>query len=812
MEANYAARVRDAINSKDKSPEAFARFMAAIAADPENLTSRIGDLIHDILQEVSSPIPPARTSMREFVGLLHPGDVALGHIPSFLQNSNNILAVMNTFGRTPPIQLFPAKELSGLQTYLRGQGVKNILLDSQFGNIFTKGFGEGFTYIDATVSQIDGASKIGAKVLGEIGIRYQQRYEEFVLPHFYSGVMHRIRTGSVASVAAAGNSVDIAYDGPAGKANATITCKSGISVNAICNAVGLDAPRGTGEEGTPIHITANAGAYGKNHIVFVKTLTDWSQLAYCYYLNNVVGESTVFITNDEFCLCLAAILGLPFVLRTPSTKATNIELYSFSNSPIEAEEAARIQANIRQGVTAEQRDALLRHIADALPPENSENILTECLKRELEALANSVQGFLDGIRDDIDLRQVRFLANTTLFEYVRTTIDDRLYKLYMKFSKFRIHISHCYSNINTDFDRKIELFKNIVASLLSDKTVYPDAIKDAIYAKIVVLFTFRSVVATSIGSQRYSGPQLAMGALGITNLGRRDLFVPTILQALSRLQEIAGEEAVVSSGKKRGREQEGGNEEEEEYVILHTITADEQREIADIQAIHASNAVRNENKLSVHVDAIDKYFNETIATIHSLADYGACVVRLLELMDADAYETNLGDEWEIAVENCRRLLDGFMNGAVPATVFKSQLDYYTNAGVTGPIFYSVQRNEHLRKLYMIALNTDTTAVPTGYYGGRGDTRLMKMYGITDSHYRQIVPQGVTTVRGPGIGPGARVVGFGPRPESGPVPEYVMATTGQRARGGARTRKYKKKYTRKAKRNIKRTRRAKRRNH
>lgn len=810
MEANYAARVRDASSPKDKSPEAFARFMAAIAADPENLTSRIGDLIHDILQEVSSPIPPARTSMREFVGLLHPGDAALGHIPSFLQNSNNILAVMNTFGRTPPIQLFPAKELSGLQAYLRGQGVKNILLDSQFGNIFTKGFGEGFTYIDATVSQIDGASKIGAKVLGEIGIRYQQRYDEFVLPHFYSGVMHRIRTGSAATT----NTVDIAYDGPAGKANATIACKSGISVNAICNAVGLDAPRGTGEEGTPIQITANAGAYGKNHIVFVKTLTDWSQLAYCYYLNNM-GESTVFITNDEFCLCLAAILGLPFVLRTPSTKATNIELYSFSNSPIEAEEAARIQANIRQGVTPEQRDALLRHIAEALPAENGENILTECLKLELEALAKSVRTFLDGIKEDIDLHQFRFLATTSLFEYVRTTIDDRLYKLYMKFSKFRIHISHCYSNINTDFDRKIELFKNILSSLVSDTAVYPDAIKAAIYTKLVGLFTFRSVVATSIGSQRYSGPQLAMGALGATTLGRRDLFVPTILQALARLQEIAGEEAqIVSPGKKRGRgEQEGGSE--EEYVILHTITADEQREIAGIQAILVANAANaslaslNENKLSVNVDAIDKYFHETIANIHSLADYGACVLRLLELMDADAYETNLGDEWEIAVENCRRLLDGFMNGSVPADVFKLQLDYYTNAGVTGPIFYSVQRNENLRKLYMIALNADTTAtVPTGYYGGLGDTRLMKMYGLTDTHYRRIVRPAVQTVRGPGIGPGARVVGFGT--EAVPVPEYVMATTGNRSRGGARTRKHKKKYTRKAKR-TKRTRRAKRRN-
>ena len=775
MDANYAARVRNAIKPKDKSPEAFTRFMAAIATDPENLTSRIGDLIHDILQEVSSPMkgpsPPRPISMRDFVGILHPGDAALGHIPSFLQNSNNILAVMNTFGRTPPIQLFPAKDLTGLQAYLHGRGVKNILLDSQFGNIFTKGFGAGFTYIDATVSQIDGASKIGAKVLGELGIRYQQRYDEFVLPHFYSGVMHRIRTGAT-------NTVDIAYDGPAGRANGSIACKSGISVNAICNAVGLDAPRGTGEESTPIQITTSGGAYVKNHVVFVKTLTDWSQLAYCYYLNNVVGESTVFITNDEFCLCLAAILGLPFVLRTPSTKATNIELYSFSNTPIEAEEAARINANIRQGITPEQRDALLRYIAEAVPAEDGENILSECLTRELTSLANSVRKFIDGFppRGEVDLHQFRFLANTSLFEYVRTTIDDSLYKLYLKFSKFRIHISHCYSNINTDFDRKIELFKNIIYSLLSDTTVYPDAVKSAIFAKIVSLFTFRSVIATSIGSQRYSGPQLAMGALGATNLGRRDLLVPTILQALASLQEIAGEEAqLVSPGKKRRRgEQEGGSE--EEFVILQKIAADS----AASQTILASDASLAENKLSVNVDAIDKYFNETISNIHSLADYGAFVLRLLELMDADAYETNLGDEWEIAVENFRTLLNGFMNGSVPADVFKSQVDYYTNAGVTGPIFYSVQRNENLRKLYMIALNADTTTtLPTDYYGGLGDARLMKMYGIKLPQFQQI--------RGPGPGPGP-----------GPKTQYVMATTGKYTRGGARTRKHKKR-TRKAKR-------------
>lgn len=349
LEAPLQAIVRDAHTvapSADSEPAPVSGTYAAIETQVRNVQrwrdalrrfgisddiaiARGGDLIHDIAKAAASRMPtglpaPASASMIDFLTTYDPvPGTSAPTLHSFIPSVPAIQQAMRNFrlyGIAPELYARTKVGLKSLTDKLLASGVETIVLDAQFGNLFKDGFGRGMTLLMSAASEIDGASKVGQASVLQYGVSYMTDATTFSFPDFLRDTLHTISKDST------GNHVTVTDGGR----SVTISCTSGISVNAICNLVGLSPPRGSGNEGVAVTIDAGGTlkAYVNHKIVLVKTMTDWAQLVYAYLLI-MAGRLCVLITNDYFLLALAAALGLAHVIRTPFAGCETIEYYQF---------------------------------------------------------------------------------------------------------------------------------------------------------------------------------------------------------------------------------------------------------------------------------------------------------------------------------------------------------------------------------------------------------------------------------------------------------------------------------------------------
>jgi hypothetical protein len=693
---------------------AFVAAMQAVGNDSDVMVARAGDLYHDIEDEISRPIGPVvaeRISMEGYVGTTDGGDVAAPALATFKTNIRNIIPKFDTFGRTRAIAICPKGDLTPLNQIMRGPlGIRAIMLDACFGNPFSKNLTTGLNYIDATVSQIDGASKISEASLRGFIAAYNEHYKPFRVPHFYYNSNHIVTT-ELNIEDYRENRVTVTMP-PA--TTATIMCEGGFSVNAISRVTGLTPPRGVGGVSSPIEIEAAGGEYAYNHIVFIKTLTDWGQLVYCF-LMNMIGINTAFITNDEYCLCLAAILRLPCVIRTPSTSSPIVELYSFSPIDLIPAERAAIEANLRIGVP--DGAALLAMIPAAAGPDN---ILRTCLINELAALRMDVEGLIASFPPILDGRAIapariannRFLSTTSPTNYIRGFIIEKLEKIKISFKSLGFNLTSAYAKLKSsgDIESIIGKFSNFLASI-------PGGLNTVNNIKLCLrLYSYTDIIGTTIGVERISGKQRIINAISAYLDGRYSIdigelpaysitshtLINNVLDGVIRVlnpeeaavggagagaeRPIVGKsgrgEATFGAISTRSSKQRGGGEEQtsidnEPMYYLHPFTiADNTNIDAVIKRSNEYTGKKESYKHSLNIRAVKKHI-ETLSTVTSIAEFATFIQQFLYLTQEDAYESNYSYEtFSIDIEY---LIEGYKLGIINDAVLTEQLEWYVYA-------------------------------------------------------------------------------------------------------------------------------------
>jgi hypothetical protein len=448
----------------------------------DTMIAKGGDLVHDIGAGVQTKINGV--SMIDFIGVNASADI-VARVNEYVSRMPQIMRDFNTFRRDqfPPRIIFKNRDnLQGLTADLRANGVNYIIYDAAFGNIFKEGFGSGLTYIKSAASEVDGASKIGDDGLRAAGIIPREEYTSFSFPYFYGpNITHTLSIDrGIRRIA-----VSITQPGGAPVQTANIMCSKGISVNAICKLVGIEPPRGSGTAGSPITLVNNTIApYSDNHIVFIKTMTDWAQLVYALLLT-AMGLQCVFITNDEYCLALGAALGLPYMLRTPYAGCDYVELYEFDPTAanISPAEIATIRGILSAPIAADSRIPILinrfNKSRDRAIECMSRNNVPEIIRRmfyqdyntagrELHIIYSQFNsGVVDALSDD-QIRLFRSLLTLSRDHYIDNEVSLRLARIYTKYVSFGVSLyTELHTNIATDTDT-ISRVVNIIRGFIGD--------------------------------------------------------------------------------------------------------------------------------------------------------------------------------------------------------------------------------------------------------------------------------------------------------------------------------------------------------
>ena len=420
--------------------------------------ARGGDLIHDIgaaaIQPISNSPAAGNTSMIDFISAIMPGYAAtltgyIRSIPAILRDFNQFR--LNSISST---QIrYERAALEAFTAQLLAQGVNHVCLDAQFGNLFSSGFGSGMTYIASTASEIDGASKVGSAKLQRAGLTFATDTTPFVFPDFYTGVAHKLeRTGDL-------NTVEIAV----GANNIKVSCPSGFSVNSLCQLLKIAPPRGTGEPGKPITIVSGTAiANHLHHIMMVKPMTDWAQIVYVFLLN-MLGVRTVFITNDQYCLALAAAIGLPYIIRTPYAGSYTIEFYMCDPNfaPLSPADDAQIRAMFPIGPDASLQtliDDWNYKIAKAIACMITYNIpppIIELFRAEMKAVTVEMNTILTALRGaaPADISPYRALLNVTVTAFIKTKIEQATTSVAIRFASLGDRLfQQLHVNIKDDTD------------------------------------------------------------------------------------------------------------------------------------------------------------------------------------------------------------------------------------------------------------------------------------------------------------------------------------------------------------------------
>ncbi len=458
----------------------------------DGMKARGGDLIHDIGGvPMTTPLHDTGVSMFDFILSQSTSLDTIG--PALARYVASIPSIMADFRQFRLSQfahrpyMLNDVSLRGLTTYLTDRNVNTISLDSQFGNIFRSGFGTNKTLLMSNVCEIDGASKLSQRTAVRCNLNYAVDNTPFTLPYLYGDVKHTITHTQIG-----GNYVNISYPtiAPPGIASISVSCTSGISVKAVCDNVGLEIRRGGDAATNPItisDISPNA-TYLQNHIVMIKTMTDWAQLAYVKLLT-LLGIQTVFITNDQYCLALAAAMGLPYVIRTPAPNSEYIEFYEFDpiSTALTPAEQDQIRNNMRltapictqiseimanfnltfQNVYAcmiggivpivpiTVRDYLIQKLNSIINDLNT-GILADC-----QTITNTGAG--------PDVNNYRQLIYIGLIDYINDFIRTRLTNICTSFINFGVQMQSMNNEIEKDVvdeDAALNIFKKYILLIL----------------------------------------------------------------------------------------------------------------------------------------------------------------------------------------------------------------------------------------------------------------------------------------------------------------------------------------------------------
>jgi hypothetical protein len=427
----------------------------------DGMKTRGGDLTHDIGTRMRVPIAPGQT-MQEFITSFAPAAQQVNissAIDQYISNPERIKQDFRAFrmGNYPP-QIFNRVEgeLQNLTDYLRHSGVQYMYLDAQFGNLLKEGFGRGLTYLSNIASDTDGGSKLSYHNVANAGIPYTYDTTPFIFNYLYPNVTHSLsKNGNK-------NTVTISYGGQ----SETISCLSGISVNAVCQAAGIGAPRGSGESGNPI-VIEDAQTLSNHHIVMLKTMTDWSELIFTKLLA-MMGIRVVLITNDEFCLALAATLGLPYVIRTPYAGCTYIELYQFDPNFDALDEPEKITICDKLILTDAYKGSLnytLREFNDVLTETYDSMVhlqfpprLISKLQAQFAIIKTNYINLCDTINNYYIAGDLNNLANVTV-----ATVDATITALGIPINEYRSLLTDSFTIVDYIRDK----LKNEIGSILT---------------------------------------------------------------------------------------------------------------------------------------------------------------------------------------------------------------------------------------------------------------------------------------------------------------------------------------------------------
>jgi hypothetical protein len=361
----------------DTAGDATAKFtsmLRAIGSDPDVYYKNILDLRHDAGRLVNMTIPGTEYSIASMTDVLGNSLVAgappnIGTVSTNITSDESILdklesmspyyfpetdstkinkiAAADQQGSTFKIYPYTRDGMRQLSADLTAAGCARIMIDAFFGNPFRfkdgaggyeNGFGNvgGVQLINHVVSECDGATKAGGASLGSVGVIDRATtftpLAPYTLPAFYSKIdSTNARKYTTHNFSIEGGQPKITV---IDTENATISVKGagGFSVNSLMKAIGMTPPRGAAKIIKNLTVTGVSNDnYGKGHIAYIKTITDWAQYAVALE-NGLTGEKTAVFLNDRFGLRMTGILGNHFVIQAPSTFHDYVILHSFNEN------------------------------------------------------------------------------------------------------------------------------------------------------------------------------------------------------------------------------------------------------------------------------------------------------------------------------------------------------------------------------------------------------------------------------------------------------------------------------------------------
>lgn len=173
--------------------------------------------------------------------------------------------------------------------------------------------GSRLKFIDNIITKLDGATKLSSTSIGA-HMEYIEDKTSKMIHMFLPGYRHQYSQsddGKVLTITIYKLSAANAWENIC-----TVSCAAGISVNAVCQSVGIPAPRGTGGVGKKLKIQWNIPEPAREPalILYIKTLTDWAQFYYSSMMWHDCGILVPVITLDTFAARAAEWLKCPMVL------------------------------------------------------------------------------------------------------------------------------------------------------------------------------------------------------------------------------------------------------------------------------------------------------------------------------------------------------------------------------------------------------------------------------------------------------------------------------------------------------------------
>jgi hypothetical protein len=466
----------------------------------------IGDLTHDIGGHINTNIGKSNTI--EYLGK-ESGLKTKNNVGKVQQTSYNFLT---SGGGARPRQI-----LDWMDSYLKSEGlniqlstkiydeesssqniklfleqVKNakcntIILDAQHGNTVRDYFKNNrWEYIYPTVGWADGSSKLSSDTVESYGIVFKSDPTPFKVYKFFNSRIHDFQVNETEFK----SGIAISKYGNDGRENSILQVfsKGGFSVDGICKMAGLPVVRGASRPNVP-DISTPLNDDRKKELILVKTITDYSQVYYAALLYHIFDFKTLFITNDTFCLRLACLFRLPFVIL--SKMGVGGDCYVFDNNAfsISDEDMASIKQQI--GYYRENNDVIYRAAIDKLNADRAvyiseynkakniqELIAADIILNDFVQLESTIRNNNDNLMngrtdDDYYKSLISILSLSDLSSYLydakTKSIVDKKYNGIKKLIKTRI--SALLTQINSkDIYEYIMFLRSYIADTLHLKT------------------------------------------------------------------------------------------------------------------------------------------------------------------------------------------------------------------------------------------------------------------------------------------------------------------------------------------------------